>query len=79
MDIKLIARLSAYSKVGSTDSTLDTVKYGDIDTLFQPQEPERVVTKDEIDTLFKEPEIEEDIMEEDIEAVSFESIDSLFK
>lgn len=76
MDIKLRARLSAYSKVDALSSNPDTVKHEDIDSLFQPKEPDRVVTKDEIDTLFKEEA--EDVLDEDIEAVSFASIDSLF-
>lgn len=76
MDIKLRARLSAYSKVDALSSNPDTVKHEDIDSLFQPQEPDKVVTKDEIDTLFKEEA--EDVLDEDIEAVSFASIDSLF-
>ena len=54
MDIKLRARLSAYSKVDAIKATVDdipTIKNSDIDALF-PGQVETSITKGEIDTLF---------------------------
>ena len=56
MDIKLRARLSAYSKVEAVRATIDdipTIKNSDIDGLF-PGQVETAVSKGKIDTLFAE-------------------------
>lgn len=93
MDIKIKARLSAYSKVNSFgDVNIDNVRNSDIDTLFKEEPKEGTVTKDEIDTLFSnEPNkygtVDKDTIdtlfteedEEEVESVSFDEIDSLFK
>ena len=56
MDIKLRARLSAYSKVDAVRATIDdipTISNSDIDGLFQGY-VESTVSKGKIDTLFAE-------------------------
>lgn len=56
MDIKLRARLSAYSKVDAVRATIDdipTISNSDIDGLF-PGRVESAVSKGKIDTLFAE-------------------------
>ena len=70
MELKLRARLSAYSKLDSVStSSLGTVDKDQIDTLFKPSEPE-IVNKSQIDSLF--PEEENDL------TVDKSSIDTLF-
>ena len=56
MDIKLRARLSAYSKAEAVRATVDdipTISRSDIDGLF-PGRTELAVSKGKIDTLFEE-------------------------
>ena len=90
MDIKLRARLSAYSKVDAIKATVDdipAVKNTDIDALF-PGQVETSITKGEIDTLFadsKKPTVVDkatiDTLFENIvepEAVDKSDIDTLF-
>ena len=78
MDIKLRARLTAYSKVDSIEgivSNLPTIDKEHIDSLFDGPS-DRVVTKEEIDTLF---DGESDVSSESkIGTVSYSAIDSLF-
>lgn len=77
MDIKLRARLTAYSKVDSIEGTvsnLPTIDKEHIDSLFDGPK-DRVVTKEEIDTLFDAPENTKD---NKIGTVSYSAIDSLF-
>ena len=77
MDIKLRARLTAYSKVDSIEGTvsnLPTIDKEHIDSLFDSPK-DRVVTKEEIDTLFDRPE---NIQDTKIGTVSYSAIDSLF-
>ena len=71
MDIKLKARLSAYSKVDSLSCDHEYVTEGQIDELFQNMDEPSSVTKTEIDNLFTE--IDEP------ESVSKTEIDKLFK
>lgn len=73
MDIKLRARLSAYSKVDSfASSSIASVPEQDIDTLFVNEPVDGTVTKDEIDKLFvSEPE--------EFGTVTKDTIDTLFK
>ena len=76
MDIKLRARITAYSKVDSIEGTisdLPTVDKEHIDTLFDGR-PDRVVTKEEIDSLF-----ERETHDNKPGVVSYSAIDSLFK
>ena len=89
MNIKLKARLSAYSKVDAIyasvprisredidklfDGTSSTVTKDDIDTLFETDFNESVISRDQIDTLFENSSAEK------ITRVSFDAIDSLFK
>lgn len=74
MDIKLRARLSAYSKVESTEQPVNRVTEAEIDTLFDSSLTDKLVTKDDIDALFEEqPEATNP------EIVSFAEIDSLFR
>ena len=98
MDIKIRAKLSAYSRISSVeglktnipDPTVseaghvlgigDTGKYTlfpsitteDIDRLFQNEESDETVKKDEIDSLFSEEG------SDDVESVTKDDIDSLF-
>ena len=92
MDIKLRARLSAFSKVDaikSTVSDIPTVRRSDIDSLF-PGQNERVVTKGEIDSLFlernKPSAVDKTTIDtlfnnekDTIGVVSYKDIDSLFE
>ena len=73
MDIKIKARLSAYSKVDSfAASSIVSVPEQDIDTLFNKEPVDGTVTKDEIDTLF--------VTEPDkYGTVNKNTIDTLFK
>ena len=89
MNIKLKARLSAYSKVDAIYASVPKVSKEDIDKLFEGTNS--IVTKDDIDTLFetdfKESVISRDQIDtlfennssEKITTVSFDAIDSLFK
>lgn len=74
MDIKLRARLSAYSKVDAIRSdgcgTHPTVSPSDVDTLFTSDSQPVIVSKNDVDTLFQE--------EETAPIVSATDIDSLF-
>ena len=72
MNIKLNARLSAYSKLESISQAGTTrVPEDAIDTLFDPNQLHSVVTKGDINTLFKDEEIDM--------VVDKNAIDSLFK
>ena len=75
MDIKLKAKLSAYSKianVGGVDlDDIPLVSHDQIDSLFSKDIDPEIVTKNEIDELF--------IPSDEYEAVTHEAIDSLFK
>ena len=95
MDIKLNARLSAYSKVDSILQSIESVTEEQIDTLFvdTPVDDPTVVTKSEIDSLFTDEEKAEAVKKSDIDglfegnitpsdnitSVSFSEIDSLFR
>ena len=72
MDIKLKARLSAYSKVDSInhECSIDSVTEPQIDELFKDMDMPQSVTKSEIDNLF--------VGEDKPESVSKSAIDSLF-
>ena len=98
MDIKIRARLSAYSRISSVEGLKtnipdptasdaghvlgvgDTGNYTlfpsvtttDIDSLFQNEELDETVKKDEIDSLFPEEG------SDDVESVTKDDIDSLF-
>lgn len=72
MNIKLKARLSAYTKTESLASTTGTVDRSKIDSLFPDLPQSEVVQKSQIDNLFPE-----DV--EQIETVSKSAIDSLFE
>lgn len=92
MDIKIRARLSAYSKVDSMpsidDIKIDSVPEQDIDTLFKGEPTETTVTKDEIDELFKDLTKDESVTKDEIDTlfnttevedtVDKEEIDTLF-
>ena len=88
MDIKLNARLSAYSHVASftpSDYTPPVVTPTEIDSLFISKNDPQAVTKSEIDTLFDDkPDITtfqegELAAETEITNVSKADIDSLFR
>lgn len=87
-EIKLRARLSAYSKIESLQELNETLP--DPDTLtpgsgivVSPEGdyvPMTAVTNEEIDSLFSGDITGDDGIEEELpEAVTFEEIDSLFK
>ena len=92
MNIKLNARLSAYSKVDSIQSgecSVDTITNEQIDELFEDLDNPQSVKKDEIDTLFKTQEEPESVSKDEIDnlfvdedhtvtSVSYNEIDSLF-
>lgn len=92
MDIKLRARLSAYSRVSEvlSTSTLATVQHSDIDTLFEKKLSNETVTDEEVSTLPLECEPADSITDidnsvgvkkftsENYETVSLDEIDSLF-
>lgn len=88
MDIKLRARLSAYSKVDAIHSAHEYVSKDQIDTLFTDLDEPRSVTKDEIDLLFKETDSPVAVTKSDIdslfteteapESITKNQIDSLF-
>ena len=91
MDIKLRARLSAFSRADAIPATINdipTISDVEIDSLFENQ-TERTITKGEIDTLFlnetKVSAVDKSAIDtlfrdgEKIGIVSFASIDSLFK
>lgn len=74
MEIKLNARLCAYSKVDYVEKPEcdhGSVSNEEIDSLFTDLEVPQAVTKEEIDDLFEESS-------EEIKTVSFKAIDSLF-
>lgn len=77
MDIKLKAKLSAYSKVSSLSTneelTHDKVTKEQIDSLFDGSDFIDSVSKDKIDTLF-----DDESESSEYEAVSHSQIDSLF-
>lgn len=75
MDIKLRARLSAYSKVDALhkDCEGDVITHEEIDTLFEDLGKPQAVTNKEIDKLF----IDSTAAESD--TVTFDEIDLLFK
>lgn len=72
MNIKLNARLSAYSKVDSIthECSIESVTEPQIDELFKDLDTPQSVTKSEIDDLF--------IGEDKPESVTKENIDELF-
>lgn len=87
-EIKLRARLSAYSKIESLQELNETLP--DPDTLtpgssvvVSPEGdyvPMTAVTNEEIDSLFNGNNEDDDATEDELpEAVTFEEIDSLFK
>lgn len=69
MDIKLKAKLAAYSKMESMEILNTRVPHAAIDTLFDPAINPEAITNKDIDELFKG--------EEDI-TVSKDKIDTLF-
>ena len=76
MNIKLNARLSAYSKVdniGCVHPETGSVTTEQIDQLFQGMDEPTSVTKSEIDELF------ENSSSDEIATVTHKEIDSLFK
>ena len=75
MDIKLRARLSAYSKVSTTceECDADIVTNEQIDELFDPSIDYTSVTKTQIDELFIDEETQQEY-----DTVSFAKIDTLF-
>lgn len=91
MDIKLRARLSAYSKVDSISTgecAHEFITEPDIDKLFEDLDTPQSVKKDEIDNLFTEQEEPKSVSKDEIdklfgttdepESVSKEDIDDLF-
>ena len=77
MNIRLNAKLSAYSKIDSFDSELvdaEKITHEQIDSLFDGLSKPEAVTKTEIDTLF-----EEEDAKENASVVSFSRIDTLFR
>ena len=70
MDIKLKAKLAAYSKMESMEILNTRVPHAAIDTLFDPAINPEAITHKDIDELFKGEE-------EDI-TVSKDKIDTLF-
>lgn len=94
MDIKLNARLSAYSKIDNStfpDCDHEHVTKEQIDELFKDTDQPTSVTKNEIDELFTETDeplsvtkdqidnLFEEQDESNITSVSYSEIDSLFK
>ena len=94
MDIKLNARLSAYSKVQAVSDSCEHeyVSKEQIDELFKETDLPTSVTKSEIDELFENTDeptsvtkdqiddlFEEEQDESNITSVSYSEIDSLFK
>ena len=91
MDIKLNARLSAYSKIDSISSGACCHEYvtkDQIDGLFEDMEEPTSVTKSEIDKLFEEVEEPKSVSKTEIdtlfaetqepESVTKDQIDGLF-
>lgn len=87
MDIKLTARLSAYSKIDSLNSISNpTVTPEVIDTLFPQNGYSASVTKKDIDNLFIEEESDkvvdkeqiDELFDETTRKVSYTEIDTLF-
>ena len=84
MDIKLKARLSAYSKVDSvtSDCEHESVTEEQIDDLFKDTDTPVSVTKSEIDSLFinttEQITIQNDSTTSSVMNVSHDEIDSLF-
>lgn len=91
MDIKLRARLSAYSKVDSINKECEHeyVSEEQIDELFKDMTKPESVTKDEIDGLFTDIKEPESVSKDEIdtlfekttepESVTKEEIDDLFE
>ena len=90
MEIKLRARLAAYSKIDSIENNAPKVPNTAIDTLFKDGRFDHVVTKEDIDKILF-ANMEKDRVVEDAEIdnlftstpdsdrkVSFKEIDSLF-
>lgn len=90
MNIKLNARLSAYSKLESVSQANTTrVPEEVIDTLFDPNNSDSIVSKGDINTLFKDQELDKVVDKSAIDSlftsdvsntrrVSYAEIDSLF-
>lgn len=84
MDIKLNARLSAYSRVNSTsECDHESVTEEEIDDLFKDTDETRSVTKSEIDSLFSKElnTVEKNNIENSeapLKTISDSEIDSLF-
>ena len=86
MEIKINARLSAYSRVDEIHGcNIETIPNEEIDRLFEDLDEPISVTKDEIDTLFTDTnsdKISIDIKASEsgdvLETVSKTAIDSLF-
>lgn len=91
MEIKLRARLAAYSKLDSIENNAPKVPNTAIDTLFKDGRVDHVVTKEDIDKILF-TNMEKDRVVEDAEIdnlftstpdpdrkVSFKEIDSLFE
>lgn len=93
MDIKLHARLSAYSKVDAISNgecSHEYVTEEQIDDLFEDMQEPISVTKSEIDTLFEEVDEPKSVSKKEIDklftapeqpvkSVSYSEIDSLFR
>lgn len=69
MNIKLRARLSAYSKINSVSTLVPVVNEDDIDTLFKDVPADTVVDKDDIDSLFKNEPTSEPVTKEEIDSL----------
>lgn len=74
MEIKLRARLAAYSKIDSIESLTQRVPNSAIDSLFDGTNAYDIVTKEDIDTMFSP----DSSNPEDDTKVSYAQIDSLF-
>lgn len=89
MDIKLKARLAAYTKVDAIGTFNNAVPKSAIANLFDPSLKPQPVTKDDIYTLFPDEEVDKVVERSDIDKlfntnvlddrnVTYAEIDSLF-
>lgn len=87
MEIKLRARLAAYSRMDSIENIANRVPHKAIDTLFDPKELDTIVSKEDINDLFIDAEPDRVVDKEEIDSlfqldndrkVTYAEIDSLF-
>lgn len=89
MEIKLRARLSAYSKIDSIETLTNRIPSSAIDTLFKDTLEPSLVTKGDINTMFQNEEPDRVVDRNEIDGlfqydtdidrkVTYAEIDSLF-